>query len=175
MPSKFNIGDEVWRASWQTRDRWLTCPDCGGTRSMTVTLWDRTQHVIPCAGCAAGYNPPSGLVHSYEYSVDAKPETVMGLEMCGDNYEYKTSGSCCVYERDLSATKEEALVRAAELTAERQRQEEAKIYQKEKPARTWSWHVHYHRRQIKEAQKALDYHTAKLNAATAKAKEPESV
>lgn len=173
MKPKFNIGDAVWRATWDYTEKWVACPDCGETRSMTVTLWDKTEHVIPCVGCARGYGPSSGVVSTYTYVANAHSETVTGLQVKGDNYEYRTTGSCMVEAGELFATREEAMERAAEMTIEKQREADAKIYKKDKPSRDWAWHVHYHRRCAKRAQVDLEYHTAKLNAAKTKAKKPE--
>ena len=36
---------------------------------------------------------------------------------------------------------------------------------KEKDTKTWAWNVHYHRKEIREAQKRIEYHTSKLNVA----------
>ena len=41
---------------------------------------------------------------------------------------------------------------------------------KEKPARSWAWHVTYHRREIKRAERDLEYHTRALGIAKEKAK-----
>lgn len=173
--SKFNIGQAVWRASWDYSKKWITCPDCGGTKTLTAILWDKTEYIIECVGCAAGYEPPRGVVSTGTFSATTHLETVRGVEIANDGtFQYRTSGDSAVNEAELFATHEEALTRASEITAEKQKEEEAKIYQKDKPARSWSWHVHYHRRSVKEAQKALEYHTAKLNAAKVKVKEPEA-
>jgi len=55
--------------------------------------------------------------------------------------------------------------------ADADRAEREKIATKEKDTRTWAWNASYHRRQIKDAKRQLEYHTAKLNVASLKAKE----
>ena len=74
-------------------------------------------------------------------------------------------------EKDLLLTKEQAEIRAKELAEEWNKEQLARIHQKEKNNRTWSWHVHYHRSQIRDAEKTIKRSTAKLNAAKEHVKE----
>lgn len=170
MEPRFKIGDDVWRASTEQKSSWITCPDCGGTLALKVILFDATEYVIDCAGCAAGYNPPCGKIKFAEYSPHAEYHTVTGVQVRGDSFEYNLSGGYYGKEEDIFSAREGALARSAELMAEKNERESARVFKKEKDARTWAWRVHYHRREIKESERRLAYHTQKLGIAKEKAK-----
>lgn len=171
---KFQIGDLVWRASWDYRQNYVTCPDCGGTRALTFIMFDGTEHTIDCAGCAAGYEPPRGVLPVGSYQPVAHSHTVTGMKLRTEGgFEYTLNSGHYVGEEDLFATKEEAEARAELLSQEKAAEDLRRVYKKEKDTRSWAWHVHYHRREIKEAQRRLTYHTQKLNVAKEKAKVPQ--
>jgi predicted RNA-binding Zn-ribbon protein involved in translation (DUF1610 family) len=180
MKPKYNIGDEVWWATSGSRQVWETCPDCGGTKYIRLIMFDNTEHQIECKNCGPGYNPPCGRVSFYEYQAETKKGTISGVEI---NYkgevEYKLKkgdNSCyCVLESDLFSTEQEAETHAQELVKKHNEEERNRIFKKEKDTRTWAYNVSYHRRCIKDAEKNLVYHTAKLNAAKAHVKEEKSL
>jgi hypothetical protein len=70
-------------------------------------------------------------------------------------------------------TEAEARVRADQMALEADEEERAKISKKEKDQRSWAWNASYHRKQIKEHERQLGYHRAKLAHAAIKAKEPK--
>lgn len=171
----FQIGDLVWRATWEYSQSYVTCPDCGGTRALTFVMYDGTEHTIDCAGCASGYEPPRGVLPVGNYKPEASPHTVTGMKLRTEGgFEYTLNNGFYIGEENLFATKEEAQARAEALGQEKAAEDLSRIYKKEKDTRSWAWHVHYHRREIKEAQRRLDYHTKKLCVAKEKAKIPKN-
>lgn len=167
--ARFKIGDQVWVAKNRGIERWITCPDCFGKRYLTVTLGDDSQVTIDCAGCARGYEPPRGVISTHDYEA-----TVLNVELTSVESELKEGveveryGHSGCYREDgenVFATEAEAMVRADVFAKERKAEEEARLLRKEKETRTWAWNAHYHRSRIKDANKELVYHTAKLNAA----------
>lgn len=167
---KYEIGDALFCATFESQKDYITCPDCGGTRTLKVILWDGTEYIINCAGCAAGYEPPRGWIRTYKRTPKVAIVTISGIEIKRDGLtEYRASlseNSCRILNEDeLFADKAEAEVRAAELVKELEQKERDDIEKKEKPTRTWSWHVYYHRKQIRDAEKTIACATDKLNAA----------
>ena len=65
-------------------------------------------------------------------------------------------------------TKEEAEVKALELAMEWNKEELERINRKEKNNRTWSWHVHYYRKMIRDKEKEITRAKEKLNVAQSK-------
>ncbi len=168
---KYEIGQSVWVATWDSSENYVTCPDCGGTGRIRVIHHDDTVMSIECAGCSLGYDPPTGRVRVYDRRPRAELTYIVGVEITAGKTEWNTKGRWHLDEAEIYETEDEALA-AAVLKAEKaDREEREKIATKEKPTRTWSWNAHYHRRQIKDAERNLKHHTAKLAVARLKAKE----
>lgn len=179
---KYQIGDEVWWPTYDTATAYTTCQDCGGTKHFKVILFDGTEHTIDCEGCKEQYYGPSGKVKTYERLPKAKFGLIAGVEAdyVGQigrfHYRIKTIEGHCygIDEPEIYSNKEEAGAAALKLAADYQEEERKRIYKKERDTRTWAWNVHYHRNCIKRAQKDLEYHTSKLNAALPKVKEEKA-
>lgn len=175
---KFNIGDIVWVASAAPVETWVPCPHCFGKKSLTVIFGDGSQASIDCAGCSQGYESPKGVVVLHEYKARVEPNTITGMDARQHNGKMEVtywSGCGGFNEENAFGSIEDAQKRANTLIDEKQAEEKIAFEQrKERHDKTWSWNATYHRQRIKEAQKALEYHTAKLNVAKFKAKEGES-
>jgi hypothetical protein len=170
---KYQVGQQVWRATWEARKTYLTCPHCEGTGHIRfLNPDDSIGGAIDCANCTRGYDPPSGKICVYERRPVAEPTTINGMNVDAEKVEYHTTGSYLVRESHLFEREDEALAFAAEMCAEEDRKERAQVARKEKDTRSWAWNVSYHRGCIKRAEKEIAYHTAKLNVARIKAKEP---
>jgi len=162
-------------------DEYVACPDCFGKKFLTVTLGDGAGTIvtIDCGTCSEGYDPPSGFIRVVTYKAEltqvritnVTKKLVNELEVClysGDSmYE--------VPECDLFPIEEvrAATARAETLAREHTADEARRVLLKEKPERTWAWNIRYHRQQIKEAERQLIYHRAKLDAAAAHRKDKE--
>lgn len=175
MTPRFKIGDQAWRARFESTEGGVTCPDCGGTGRLRVTFHDETTASIDCANCAIGWDKPTGKVVCYERQPTVEAITVTGREMTATTTTYHLGGTDGFYylaeEDEIFATREEALVRAQVLADEATEAERRKIFCKERDTRTWAWNASYHRNQIKHAKHDLEYRTTKLNVAALKAKE----
>mgnify|MGYP000054708709 CR=1 FL=1 len=110
---RFEIGQAVWTARCQNKERHVECPDCGGTGRLRVTFHDDTTASIGCAYCAPGYGEPTGKVRIW----DSSPETVLGLvtgvRMSGGKTEWEIAPNWVFKDEDVFATKEEAEARAS--------------------------------------------------------------
>ena len=171
----YNIGDKVWYAGRTSTQEQVVCPECFGKKYLTVILGDDSKVTINCAGCASGYDPPRGYVTYYKQHIEVSQVTICKVEINPDYVEYgfdSFGGGCRIAkDTDLFPTKEEAEIRAKELAEEWNKEKLAQIHRKEKNNRTWSWHVHYHRGQIRDAEKTIERSTAKLDAARTHVKE----
>ena len=171
---KYNIGEILWRASFEATDNHITCPDCGGSGQLTVTFHDGESVSIECEGCSIGYDPPTGRIRIYDRGAVVERITITGYTVGEDGVEYRAKsfrGGCYIFdEGDLFTDRVEAEKRGKELALKADVKEREQIANKEKPARTWAWNASYHRKQLKEANRNIVYHTAKLNAANLKIK-----
>lgn len=171
---RFSIGQEVWYASWEATEDRVECPDCAGQGRIRVLLPDDTMVSVDCRGCERGYLGPQGYLVVYNRAARATRTTVTGLDIRDDKAEWHTADSRYVDDANIFDNEVNCRARATALAAEADKAERDRIAQKEKPTRTWAWNAHYHRAEIKRAQKQIEYHTAKLNVANLKAREDKS-
>ncbi len=167
---KYQIGQQVWRAGWRAFENHVGCPDCGGTGRIRVTFHDETQVSIDCQRCGPGYNPPTGYVVVHDRKAMAISTIITGVEIVDTSINWRTADCYMTEDENLFDNEADCLARAAVMAAEADAQEREKIQKKEADTRTWAWNASYHRREIKEALKKIEYHTAKLNVAAIKAK-----
>ena len=167
---KYKIGDKVWFAQRKSVTKTENCPDCFGKRYLTVIKGDDSQVTIECAGCQSGYEPPKGYISYYSQDIDVNEVVIEGLDVRPlSEPEYRFNCTECSWrsakEDELFTTKEEAEIKAKELSDEWNKEQLGRIHQKEKHNRTWSWNAHYHRDCIKRAERDLEYHRNKLDYA----------
>jgi hypothetical protein len=170
----FQLGDWAYRATLQHSQVEVTCPDCFGRRALVVILGDDSRVTIDCSTCAAGYEPPRGFIRNDATSADAEYVQITKIEMETNNGVpvtlYSGVGFYRIAEDDLYTDVDKAQARAETLALERQQEQSERAKRKEKDTRTWAWHVTYHRRCVKQAEKDLAYHTSKLAVALLKRK-----
>lgn len=171
---RFEIGQTVWRATFEAQETTVECPDCHGTARLRVMFADDSIVSIPCTNCARGFYDPTGRVTVYDRTANATRDTITGVSISEGKCEWRTAQSYICQDDDVFATEEEALARAAVKAAEYDAEERAKVFRKEKDTRTWSWNASYHRREIKECQRRIEHHTAKLNAANLRARKDKA-
>lgn len=170
MKPQFDIGDVVYAAILKNDDECLPCPDCFGTKCLRVILGDGTEHTIDCAGCSDGsYGRSSGLIRISRYSAGAKRITISGIEVSATSCAYR-SGYDNYQAANLFRDEADALARAAVLVKDYKAQQLGTLRRKEKLARSWAWHVHYHRSQIRNAKKTIARSEAMLAVASEKSK-----
>lgn len=174
LRAKYNIGDTVWWARTETVNDYVTCPDCGGTAQITVLMYDGTKHSIECEGCKRGWNRATGKVSRFKRTGMPISVEITGLEIHKGEVRYHITGSRLIDEQDLFLTREEALEKGNRDAAELEEQHKKAVLNKEKPTKSWSWHVHYHRDVIRRLKKDIEYHESRLSVAKVKAKDTTS-
>jgi hypothetical protein len=181
---KYEIGQEIFWASFSSHAQdHVTCTDCGGTARLRVTFHDETTVSIPCANCARGYEQPTGKIMVYCRKGTVNKGVVSGMEIGDDQVEYRAKYYCTgddgrlfgatshIKENDVFLSESGAQLRADQMAVEYDEEERAKIFRKEKDQRSWAWNASYHRKQIKDAERSLEYHRKKLAHAAIKAKD----
>jgi hypothetical protein len=168
---KYEIGQQVWYAGWESSPARIVCPDCAGEGRIRVLLPDDSMVSVNCVACQRGYDRPSGYIECYDRHAVAKLVTITGVEMDSGKTEWKTSESYRTSEDDLFDNEVDAYAAAKVKAEEADREERERIGKKHKDTRSWAWNAHYHRAEIKRAEENIKYHTAKLAVASLKAKE----
>jgi hypothetical protein len=167
---KYEIGQQVWYAGWEPTRARIICPDCAGEGRIRVLLPDDSIVSVDCVACTRGYERPSGYLECYDRKAEARLVTIKGVEITAGKTEWQTDSSYRTSGDDLFDNEADAYAAALLKAAEADREERKSIGRKHKDTRSWAWNAHYHRKCIKEAQRQIEYHTAKLNVASLKAK-----
>lgn len=176
---RFAIGDSAWHAAHRRHEKKVSCPDCGGTGRLRVIFHDETVVSIDCENCSRGYLPPTGQIATYDAAPYVEQVRIGGFEVGPDGVTWKVNMSggeggysyIGVRDEELFDTEDAAKAYAEVLAAQAAADESKRMAAKEKAARSWAWNASYHRKEIKEAQRRIEYHTQKLNVAAIKAKE----
>ena len=163
---EYNVGDKVWWATGGTREVKHTCPVCFGKLQVTVILGNDEALQTPCDYCGKGYERARGYVTEYEYTTDVKQIVISGKEVRetqeGRNVEYR-HGSFILRDGIMAETKEEAEVKRKEIVDKHHKEEMERLQRgKDNNVKTYSWHVGYHQRQLKKAEKDVEYHSKKI-------------
>lgn len=172
MELQFNIGDTVWFVQAGSRQVYIPCPDCFGQQALTVILGDGTHLSIDCDCCREGYLGSQGKIKEYQWAGSVESSRITGIQLDSTDVRYGLHTAC---PEKVFATREEAETELVEVVKRFEAEEARRMnYVKDtkNPNRSWAWHVRYHQREIKNAEKTLAYHTAKLAVAKVKAKEP---
>ena len=87
-------------------------------------------------------------------------------------YQVGYAGACyrTLQEHEIFLTEQEALQFAIAKGKQLEIDSAAQVYLKEKPEKSWAWHVTYHRREMQRNEKQAEYHARKLGIAREKAK-----
>jgi hypothetical protein len=171
---KFKVGDTVWLASYSSKEVIKPCPSCFGKKEVKLTLGNGDEVMLPCAGCAPGFDPPTGYSIEYEYSTAPRLIVIdkVTTEVNGST-ETVTSGSDC-YVLDAEkvfSNQEDARVfgEGLRLQAEREQLTRAEWIKKDKH-RSFSWNAHYHLNQVKRLEKEIERHKAQATACKERAR-----
>lgn len=165
----FAIGETVWACSYDRREEWITCPDCAGTRTITLILGNGTQQSMECNLCQSGYDRPRGMIqHIIHGSIpvqvtcrrivdfrDSEPCYSDSEEDAGSYRTYKAS--------ELYRDKAECEVACAKRNEENRVEDERRaLANLESKRRSLAFSSHYWARQVKELERDLELARARL-------------
>jgi hypothetical protein len=168
VSKRFKVGDNVWVATLEKRERWVTCPVCAGNRTVTVILGSGEHVQQRCDYCGAGYTYPLGEVREDVVGEPfAKLVTIARVSAeddgSGEKVRYTTDQSFVYDHGDVFADDEAALARASEMAAE-VAERRARVEQPQKDGslrlRTYAWSIGYHRREAKDLRRRAAQHAA---------------
>lgn len=161
---EYNIDDTVWIASCGQEEVRKDCPVCYGKRFVTLILGNDDEIKTPCDYCGKGYEGPKGYILEYEWVAEPRRVTICNKtkrEVNGKiEYDF---GSYDAYFHEAYDTKEEAEAKTLENIKEREESERKNIeWRKSHNHKTYSWHVGYSLKEIKEAKRKLDWHNQRV-------------
>ncbi len=154
----FEIGQVVWKASATPAARQVQCPECKGTRALTLIQGDGTEVSLACARCGVGYDPPTGTVTQYDYA--AEPEEFICQDV--NIFLGKVTYGGCHVDR-LYEDKEECRAACQKLNEEyKHKVEEQAVHQLASKRRDMAWSVHYWGGMVRRLKKDLARAEARL-------------
>lgn len=153
---KYEIGQQVWFASWESQRARIVCPDCAGEGRIRVMLPDDSIVSVDCVACQRGYDRPSGYIECYDRHAVATLVTITGVEIEGGKAEWRADGHYRMPECDLFDNEVDAYAAANLKAAMADREEREQVGRKHKDTRSWAWNAHYHRKCIKEAHRQIE-------------------
>ena len=168
LPIPFALGEQVWWVGNGYREESITCPECAGTKALTMIRGNGEQVSLECNYCQLGYNPPRGVVSRIYYDHRPTLFTPRRVRVDGDEITYSASepdATCYVtaYARDLFTSQDECQARCDILNAERTRAEEDKALAMLTSKRQSLAHsVHYWGNLAKNLKKQLEQVEARL-------------
>lgn len=171
---KYNIGDEMWMLRTDTKEAYVECPDCCGEGRLRVIMGDETVVSIQCENCKRGYERSSGKLVVWESKAAPIKVNIKGVELTDEGVRYTTTQSYWVEEGNLFDTEEKAFAASAAKAIENDEAEKKRKLQKHNHNRSWAWNASYHRKELKEAKRKTEYHTAQLAIASVKAKQDKA-
>lgn len=175
----FKIGDDVFVVNGNTREKWIPCPDCNENLGLIVILGNGSQVAIDCDCCKRGLDGPSGKISTYEWGVEILHAKITGIEINAkygkEEISYKTDKR---YNTDyIFSKREDAETASKEIQDRHNAKEEDKLLNQKEwkhRAKTWAWHVRYHRQGLADARKQVEYHTQRLAISKLKSNEPDA-
>ena len=172
---ELKIDDQCFYATFSSHKKvWIECPECLGSGRLRVILGDDSEVSIACLCCKDGYSESHGKISSRVTAAEVWPVVIRGMEINeGKSTIYKffhSGGHYHAKEDRLFIDEAEAIACGEKLAADHALELERQIGQKAEANKNWAWHVKYHRRSIRDGEKALEYHRAALAVADKKAK-----
>lgn len=165
----FAIGAEVWWTGHSAHEVAETCPECAGTRVLTLLKGSGERVSIDCNYCQVGYLPPTGTVRRTIDEYRPTPFVCTRVtQWCEDGVYYSESreGTTCytnVPAFDLYATREECEAACAAKTAaaaeQRRHAEEAQL---ESKRRSLAHSTHYWKRLAERLEREAAIARARL-------------
>lgn len=163
-PEKIKIGDMLYYATFGNKQVQKICPVCFGKKEVILISGNDVECVLPCNYCGRGYEDSRGYVQEYEYMAEASIVFIRNIEINvyenEKKFRFTTSDNYSVYMEDLFENEEDALKRAEEKKAIWENDQTTRTNNiKENKNKSYSWNAGYHMREVKKAQKNIEYHT----------------
>ena len=165
----FALAETIWHAGFESNESYVTCPECLGTKAVTLILANDESYSLDCACCGTGFDGPRGVVKAGSHGRDPIPFTPHRVRVDGDEVMYSESGpdANCYQSadaKDLFATVEECQARCEVLNAERRAHDEKQaLNHRMSKRRDLAWSVHYWRSERARLVKDLERIEARLH------------
>ncbi|MCP3657452.1 MAG: hypothetical protein GY766_21600 [Herbaspirillum sp.] len=153
----YEVGSKIWTPGGGMAEVRVECPECCGTKVVTMELGNGERHSLDCRCCQAGYESPRGWVWQRTFESDPVEVELTDIEISAySGIRYLAAGAWVDLDM-LFESKADCETRCAELRAERQANEDRIIFNNLKSKRRdCAWSVHYWRRRVKDLERDLE-------------------
>ena len=166
----FELGVQIWWVGHGHQEKWITCPECVGSKKLRVIQGNGQEFEIDCAACTLGYEPPSGKIKQIVYRHVPTPYTprrVIGFEANGIvNYTDAPEGATCysyIHSNDMFQNETDCLVACEQRNVEREKwQAENLLSNLKSKKRDLAWSVHYWGRKLRDLERDLELTRTRL-------------
>ena len=158
LPIPFAIGQKVWWIGQGHNTRVIVCPECMGTKAVTMILGNGTEISLGCRACTSGFNSPTGTRTEIYY------EHIPHLFICTDvraegrgEFRYAGGGHDYINSETLFEDHAECIKECDRLNEEKTQQERDRDLQNILGARKdMAWSAHYWTRKRSDLRKELE-------------------
>lgn len=155
----FALGTPLWWTGYGSRDEWITCEECQGTKASIVMLANGETYSLDCAACSCGYDPPRGVVkHTFmEYKPTLFIPRRVDMSFGELRYGQEDPESSCwrpVEVSKLYESREECEAACGPLNeAQHKTEKERVLCNMKSKRRNMAFSVHYWRGQLARSRK----------------------
>jgi hypothetical protein len=162
-PSKYSIGQEVYYIeSSLNYGKEIPCPMCFGKLEVKLILGDGEECKVECGFCRRGCEEPSGMATTWEPVANLKKAKITGMNIEKDEWIY-ILGFSHLKESEIYATEQEGgPIRQTTYNELMRKKEEWFRDHFIEAKENQIWNAGYHRRQIKDHEKSIEWHRLRL-------------
>ncbi len=180
FPIPFALGETLWWTGYGGHEETITCPECVGTKAVTLTLGNGETYSLACACCGTGWENPRGYLKRNVREYKPTPFIARRVDISSGNIRYRQedpSATCYrpVDVEDLFRDREACEARCAEKMVGFLSQEEIDIKNRRSRSRKdLTWSVHYWSRMAKDLERELESVRNRLNVCKERKKAKEA-
>ena len=164
IPVPFKIGETLWHAARNHHEEKVQCPECMGTRVITMTLGTGERVALDCEMCRVGWDSARGWVTRSVLTFRAEKFMTVDLEFRSlGEVVYINDRGLRADARVLFPGLEECRVECSRLQQEHDRGREAMMMANlESKRKHLAFSAHYWKRKIVDLEKDLERCRARL-------------
>ena len=161
----FEIGQKLWAPATSPRQVTVPCPVCAGARAVTVILGSGERVGVACDACGLGFDGARGVIKEWEYDPHTEPFEIAAVRSMRDGRWtlVSTTGTERQFD-ELCATEADALAVSTLKCAEIYERNMQTRQHKRAGVQRHTWSIQYHRKQIKDLERQIAWHTGKITA-----------
>jgi hypothetical protein len=167
MNTPFEIGDTYWAPRTSSEKVRLPCPVCNGTGIVIVLYGGEERVAVDCEGCGLGFDldHARGYVDEWEFEPAAELFVIAEVvSLYNGRWSVRsTTGATNDFDA-LLKTEHEALVVSKTRCIEQHERNMQSRQHKRGSAKRATWTAIYHKNCIKDLERQIAWHTARVNA-----------